>query len=167
MAPLLAIVITVGAAVVTAAPASSPRQPEYPHVRATDPRVAQLIADAVRRSPTFARLHQQLQQTDVILFVETSRSLKPSLHGQLMLVSATPLARYLRAEVRADLPRADLITAIAHEMQHALEIGLSEEVCDASAVGALYRRIGRSPAAGSYDTDVAYAIASRVRAEVG
>lgn len=175
MAPLLAIVITVSVAVVAGRPASSPRQPEYPHVRATDPRVAQVIADAVRRSPTFARLHSQLQDTDVILFIVTSRTLRSSLHGQLMLVTTTPLARYLRAEIRADLPRPDLIAAITHEMQHALEIGLEEVVRDNDGVEALYRRIGSAPSGqghgaprdGGCDTDVAYTIANRVRAEAG
>jgi hypothetical protein len=162
MSPLLAFVVSV---VVTSGPVSSPRQPEYPHVRATDPRIARLIQETVRRSPTFARLHEALQRTDVILFVEPSSTIRKSLRGQLLFVEATPFARYLRAEIRADLPRGDLIATIAHEMQHALEIGQSEAVRNGEDVEKLYRRIGSSPRDHDYDSDLAYAVGVRVRAE--
>ncbi len=165
MAPLLALVVTVSTAILADRPVLFPSPPDYPHVRTTNARVARLIDEAVSRSPTFARLYRALQQTDVILFVETSRALGPSLQGRLMLVRWTPVARYLRAEVRADLARPDLIAAVAHELQHALEIAVSQDVRDDAAVAALYRRIGTASREHACDTDAAYAIAVRVRAE--
>ena len=162
MLPLLAYVIS---AAITVGGAPSMRTPEYPHVRSTDARFAKVIADATRRSPTFARLHEALQRTDVILFVEPWPTLDRSLRGRLVFLKATPVARYLRADIRADLSRGELIETIAHEMQHALEIALATEVRDTIALGALYRKIGTSTRQHRYDSDSAYAVGARVRHE--
>ena len=164
MLPVLAWLVL---GVVTLAPARSPLLPEYAHVRATNPRVARLIDDAVVRSVTFARLYRRLHESDVILFVELSQELKPKLAGRLVFVSATPLVRYLRADIRADLDRWDLIATIAHEMQHAIEIAEAYEVRDRHGVDLLYRRIGASPGwSHSFDTDEARNVAMQVRAEM-
>lgn len=163
MLPVLASLVL---AVVTLTPARSPLLPEYPHVRASNPRVARLIEDAVGRSATFAGLYRRLHETDVILFVELCADLKPTLAGRLKFVSATPLVRYLQADIRIDLPRHDLVATIAHEMQHALEIAEAWEVRDRHGVDRLYRRIGQSPGGHSFDTDVARRVAVRVRAEM-
>jgi hypothetical protein len=163
MLPLLAYVIS---AAITFGSAPSLRSPEYPHVRSTDARIAALIQEATRRSPTFARLHASLQRTDVILFVEPSSQLKRGLSGQLVFLKATPLARYLRADIRFDLPRNALIEAIAHELQHALEIAESGDVRDVAGIDRLFRRIGTSARAHQYDTDRAYLVAARVRVEI-
>ncbi len=162
MLPILLLVT----AVVTLGPAHSPRSPEYPHVRATDPRIAKLIEEAARRSVTFARLYSRLQETDIILFVEPARDLKPSLSGRLVFISATPVVRYLRADIRADLPRTDMISTIAHEMQHALEIAEATFVRDESGMAALYRQIGRHDDVRMFETELAQVIARRVRREL-
>jgi hypothetical protein len=164
MLPMLAFVVST-VLTIGSGPSSSPRLPEYPHVRATDRRVAKLIAETVRRSPTFASLHAALQRTDVILFVELAPSLHPSLRGRLYFVQATPLARYLRADIRPNLPRAEMIEAIAHELQHALEIAQTDTVHDAATLDVLYRRIGSSKSPRHHDTESAYGVAARVRAE--
>ncbi|HSL21314.1 MAG TPA: hypothetical protein VK886_07260 [Vicinamibacterales bacterium] len=163
MLPVFALLVS---AAVTTAPATPRGAPEYPHVRAVEPRVAEIIQDGIRRSATFARLYRSLQQTDVILFVQTSRDLPRALVGGLSLITSTPLARYLRADIRADLPRWDMIATIAHEMQHALEIAGAYEVRDAPGVNALYRRIGRAQGAHVLETDVAYRVGLQVRAEM-
>lgn len=162
MLPVLLLVT----AVVTLGPIRTQRIPEYPHVRATEARIQRLIEDAVRRSPTFAQLYARLQETDVILFVETSHDLKSSLTGRLSFVTATPVVRYLRAEVRADLPRTDMISTIAHEMQHALEIAEAGLVRDDSDMAAFYGAIGIREHEHAFETEVAQAVARRVRKEL-
>jgi hypothetical protein len=162
MLPVLLLVTSV----VTLAPAPSPRTPEYPHVRATEPRLERLIEEAARRSPTFAQLYARLQDTDVILFIQPSRDLKKDLAGRLVFVSATPLVRYLRAEIRADLPRTDMIAIIAHEMQHALEIADATLVRDEGWMALLYRSIGTAERHHDFETDLAQAVARQVRREM-
>jgi signal transduction histidine kinase len=162
MLPVLLLVTTA----VILGNAASPRTPEYPHVRATNPRIQRLIEDAVKRSATFAQLYSRLQETDVILFVELSHDLEQPLSGRLVFVSATPLVRYLRAEVRADLPRAEMISIIAHEMQHALEIAEDSLVRDEAGMAVLYRHIGHGTREDVFETDSARVIAQKVRREL-
>lgn len=156
---LLVTIVTLGAG-------ASPRLPEYPHVRTTDPRIQRLIEEAARRSTTFAELYARLQETDVILFVEPSRDLKTSLTGRLVFLKATPLARYLRADVRAELPRTDMIATIAHEMQHALEIARAAGVRDEAALAVLYREIGAAHHEQTFETESAQDVARKVRREL-
>lgn len=162
MLPILLFVT----AVVTLEPASSPRLPEYPHVRTTDARLQRLIGEATRHSRTFAELYSRLQETDVVLFIEPTQDLRRDLSGRLVFLSATPLVRYLRAEVRADLPRTDMITTIAHEMQHALEIAEATLVRDPGTMAFLYRQIGVTEEKQMFETDRAQMVARKVRKEL-
>jgi hypothetical protein len=160
MLPVLLLVTTVA----TFGTVASPRMPDYPHVRASDPRI--LIEEAARRSLTFAHLYARLQETDIILFVEPTRELKSSLSGRLVFVSATPIVRYLRADIRADLGRTDMISTIAHEMQHALEVADATHVRDEEALAVLYRRIGLGEHGRVFETEIAQVVAERVRKEL-
>jgi hypothetical protein len=162
MLPVLLLVTTV----VTIGTASSPRLPEYPHVRTTDHRIRSLIEEAARRSVTFARLYSRLQETDIILFVEPSSELKKTLCGRLVFITATPLARYVRADIRADLARTEMISTIAHEMQHALEIASAPRVRDQSALAGLYQHIGLGEYPRMFDTELAQEVARQVRREL-
>lgn len=161
MLPMLLVL-----AVVTLGPTRSSRLPEYPHVRATDPYITTLIEDAARRSATFARLFNALQDSDVILFVQASYDLRAPLSGRLVFLTSTPLARYLRADVRADLPRHDMVAIIAHEMQHALEVAGASLVRDNGAMAKLYHHIGSSHQDRVFETEEAQVVARKVRREL-
>lgn len=137
---------------------------EYPHVRVPQPRVARLVAAAVERSPTFASLVRQLQETDVVVFVGTTTALAPRIVGRTMLVNATPSIRYLQADVRADAPEYEIIATIAHELQHAIEIAGSG-VRDERALAALFDSIGERHARG-FESDAARMVGARVRREL-
>ncbi len=139
---------------------------DYPHVRATDSRIRALIDDARHRSATFALLYQALQQGDVILFIEVSHDLRSALAGRLVLITATPAGRYLRAEVQPKLSRPDLVATIAHEMQHALEIANATLVRDERTVAAFYHHIGLTSDTRVFDTEEAQKVARRVRREL-
>lgn len=164
MQPVFAALL---AAAVTAAPApGSIRPPDIPHVRAVDSRVAQFVDDAIARSHTFAYLYRRLQRTDVVLLVSASHNLPKGLDGRLLFLSDAGGVRYLRAEIRASLSRWETQAAIAHEMQHALEIAEASEVRDGHGMGALYKRIGQAGLDNRYDTAIARAVQERVRREL-
>jgi hypothetical protein len=138
----------------------------FPHVRALNSRIAHMVAEGIRLSPTFARLHRELQNTDVILFLRSAADLRPGISGRLVLLSATKEGRYLRADLRRDLARVELIAAIAHEMQHALEIARHNTVRDEHAVRTLFWLIGMEARQHSFETDAAQEVAMRVRTEL-
>jgi len=87
--------------------------------------------------------------------------------GRLMIVPFGGQTRYLRIQIRADLPQHDAIALIGHEMRHALEIAGCPEVRDDGDMIKLYERIGH-PSGGehSYDTNEAQETGRKVRSEL-
>jgi hypothetical protein len=137
-------------------------------VRSMDRRITELLAIGVNRSPTFARIVRAVNATDVIVYLERSRDLPNTLAGRLLLLPLANGHRYLRIQVRADLPAMDMIALIGHELRHALEVAEQPAVRDATAMLALYQRIGY-PTAGAmhtFDTEAAQVAGRRVRLEL-
>lgn len=137
------------------------------HVRSTQPRTEQLLEIGSRRSPTFADLRATLEASDVIVYVQTVPDLRPTLDGRLAFLANTGRHRYLRIDVRNSLTLNDLLSAIAHELQHAVEIAGAVDVRDASSMGRFFERIGVSRGTRtSFDTRAARETGARVKAEL-
>jgi hypothetical protein len=137
-------------------------------VRSVDRRLAALLEVGLQRSSTFAELVRSLNASDVIVYVERSRNLPSTLAGRLLLLPHAGRHRYLRIQVRGDLPALELIALIGHEFRHALEVAHDPSVRDAPAMLSLYQRIGH-PTAGAmhtYDTDAAQDAGRQVRLEL-
>ena len=58
------------------------------------------------------------------------------------------------------------MAVLAHELRHALEVGMAPEVQDADTFKALYAAVGRTANAGRYETDAAQEMGNRVRKEL-
>jgi hypothetical protein len=148
-------------------PATAGDRSPFRHVRSTQPRTEQLLDLGARRSPTFARLRATLEATDVIVYVQTVSNLTRRLDGRLVFLSTAGRKRYLRIDIRGSLPLNDRLSAIAHELQHAVEIAGSVDVLDEASLGRFYRRIGVSREARTgFDTHAAREAGARVRSEL-
>jgi hypothetical protein len=140
---------------------------ETRRIRGATPRVGKLIDEGVQRSRTFAQLVNEVHQTNVIVYVETSFGLPPDVSGRILLAGVAGQQRYLRVQVRATLQRDQVIATIAHELRHALEVAADQTVVDDKGFVALYRRIGDSPhAGGGFDTAAARTTGRRVQDEL-
>ena len=136
-------------------------------VRSTHPRIIEMLDIGAHRSRTFAGLLAAIDRSDVIVYIERAHSMPAKLDGRLLLLPLANNHRYLRIQVRADLPRDELIPLIAHELQHALEIAEQPGVRDQAAMVSLYQRIGEaSLGAHAYDTAAARSMGKLVRAEL-
>jgi hypothetical protein len=138
-----------------------------PHVRGATPAVNAMIATGVKRSTTFARLVRDLDDTDVIVYVEIVKSLPAGLDGRLSFSTAAGGFRYLRIQVPANTGKHDLIAVMGHELQHAMEIAEHANVQDSEGVASLYKLIGlQAHGVDRYDTTEARSVGRRVRAEL-
>lgn len=139
----------------------------YRHVRTTDTYLQALLRIGVQRSPTFASLMAQLNDTDVIVYLEPVQTLPTSLSGRLLLLQHGTPQRYLRIQVLATTPRTDQIALIGHELRHALEVAQVPDVRDESSLVRLYERIGQRAVKGhQYDTNAAQDAGRAVRKEL-
>jgi hypothetical protein len=137
------------------------------HVRAVDSKMNDVLAEGMRRSGTFAQLVMALDQSDVIVYIETVHVMPQMIAGRLLLAAGPEGSRYLRIQVGSQ-PRSNaLIALVGHELRHALEVAESPDVRDERSLVALYQRIGHpSRGAHQYDTVAAQAAGRQVIAEL-
>jgi hypothetical protein len=136
-------------------------------VRAPEARVRTLLAYGFHRSPTFADLLLSLNHSDVIIYIESVMTLPREVMGRITIVPFAGKDRYLRIQIRADLPRREAIALLGHEMRHAMEIASEPAARDADGLIKLYERIGHSSGGEhSYDTAAARETGRRILGEI-
>jgi len=94
-------------------------------VRALTPPVEAALWLGVRRSPTLARLVDQIDRSDAIVYID-SGVLHPRIGGRLRgglshQIVAGPTFRLLHVVVLT-MPGDEMIVTIAHELRHAIEV---------------------------------------------
>lgn len=156
-------VVVVGSLLQSRAAAQEP--PAFSRVRPTDPQARALLLDAWRSSPSVRELVQALEASDLIVQIELQPVLA-TYRARLRFMSAVEGCRYLRVSVKVPGLRENLLPALAHELQHAVEIANALEVRDEQAVEALLRRIGWEWKHTVFETEAALAVEERVRLEV-
>jgi hypothetical protein len=130
-------------------------------VRPATPMAQTIIDDASDRSPTIRALLDDLSKSDVIVHVGL-RYDRPSRQGSTSLVTATPVARYVRIDILARLAPPRRAEVLAHELYHALEIAKAPDVRDDAGMRELFDRIGWR-AGKHYETSAALAVEHWVR----
>jgi hypothetical protein len=126
---------------VTSAPIRADPVPRQPRLRLTHSRLEQVVGHGRRQSPSFQALLDQLEATDIVVYVECAR-LPARVDGQLTFVTAAAGTRYVLVRIAWDLPLARKIAILGHELQHALEIARSPDVVSAETMAAAYQRFG-------------------------
>ena len=145
-----------------------------PVVRVLNPRLAQILCEAARASPTLRAILGDLERSDLIVHVTGRSRLTSSglptrrLAGTMRFVTATPTRRFVRITVDESLPTQTRAALLAHELWHALEVARKPQVVDQDSLEALYRHIGHHSFGRStwYDTQGAVAAGSSVLVEL-
>jgi hypothetical protein len=113
------------------------------HVRTTEPEVQALIESATGRSARFRLLVTTLNESDVIVYVETSVTRTTQLRGHLVhRIVVRGMHRYLRLRLNPNGPVEQRIGVIAHELQHVLEVAEAPQVGRSETIQRLFRLIG-------------------------
>jgi hypothetical protein len=156
-----------GAAHMTDAQADAIMTSPLRHVRAVDAQMLNTIRDGLLRSATFAELVTALNRSDVIVYIESRRSLPATLAGRMLLAAGPRSQRYLRIQVNGQPRSNELIALVAHELRHALEVANSPDVRNEQTLIALYERIGHNGSRHhQYDTLAAQDTGRQVRMEL-
>jgi hypothetical protein len=143
-----------------------PAAAAVPRLRGTSTKETRLIEYLLAHSATARALAEELESSDLIIYVELTAS-EAGGHAATRFVVATDSYRFLRIVVGAMTHPADRAALLAHELQHAVEIARAREVRDDEGVRRLYRRIGDDRAARhSFETTAAREIGLRVRREL-
>jgi hypothetical protein len=145
----------------------TPRK-HVPRVRAADARVAAAITEGRKRSESFRAIHDRVEALNVIVYVETQPQLRGRLAGCMTWVTATQEFRYVRVSISPDLPATLLISSIAHELQHVLEVGEELSIVDTDSLTKYYKgaSIVRHTRTDEWDTIAAQRMGETVRREL-
>ena len=139
------------------------------HVRSSDPQIGLLIQAGLERSETFRRLVEALDQSDVIVYVK-AKVRRDALGGYLAhnVLNGGPY-RYLHVAIGLRGSDARLISVLAHELQHALEVAEHVDARDAVRVERLFARlaVGQGCGVGNcFETEAAQDVEAAVFAEL-
>jgi len=138
-------------------------------IRSESTQLTTVFDRAVERSPTFRSIVERIEQSDLIVHLTCSNFRSLLLAGRTALVSKGPDVRYLRVQILCSQGEPALVTIVAHELQHVVEIASTPDVVDDSSFVRLFRAIGFSTCLSAgmeqFETSDAIATGDRVRAE--
>jgi hypothetical protein len=129
-----------------------------PRVRSSDSRVIRLIAEGVDRSPTFRQLVDDIDASNLIVYVEFGICSFGRIRGCLVPgLGGSAADRYLRVIVINDRNLANddrLVALIGHELQHVRELLGHGDLRNTNDMKAVLSQIGwKIPGEQGYETD--------------
>ena len=157
-----AIRTSCGASAQTAPPADRQRMNR---VRADDPAIAALIAQASQRSTTFGVLVETVNATDGIVYVKEGicgRGARACITHQVIIAGPN---RVLHILVDPHRPDWDLMGALGHELRHAIEVLNAPTITSDAAMRSFYKQNGVE-LNGVLETRAAIATGADVRREI-
>src|SRR5690554_8157834 len=113
-------------------------QETAPHIRVLNPDLQNVLTKAVSRSRTLRELTDKVEATPVVVYMDCDPYLPNALSGRIGLIASVEDVRYVRVDVRCGLPNIQLIPVLAHELQHAIEIGEAPTLVDTSSMELYY-----------------------------
>jgi hypothetical protein len=140
-----------------------------PRLRETDVRISVAVRNGLQRSSLLRGLADRIEASNVVVYMGIDPRMPNGLAGRLTFVAQAGRYRYLRAMLNPELSGDKLISAIAHELQHVIEVIDHPEVDSEAALSTLYRRIGHSNRAGGvlgWESSAAQDMGAEVRREL-
>ena len=136
-------------------------------MRPLDSLSVETYEQAVAGSPLVRDLVRQLDESNLVVHIETSRSLPFGVAGTMRFVTSRGGFRYVRISLAVGLRPESRAAILGHELQHACEVAASG-ADDIEAVRRLYQASGHSPLAGAdmFETEAAIRVERQVKAEL-
>jgi hypothetical protein len=135
-----------------------------PRVRGSSPAMAEAIEHALEQSPTFQPLVTAIEHTDGIVYVHegTCRRVSACL---VLAVTQAGTYRILHIKVDGRKNRVGVLTAIGHELRHAIELLQEPTVVDGTRAHNFYQRMAPTHSY-SFETEAAIQTGRHVNKEV-
>ena len=136
-------------------------------VRPIDPWAREALERGLSRSPSFRALVATLEESDVIVHIETSGLLPAGISGQMRFATARGGYRYLRVAITSALSLDQRAAVLGHELRHALEVAESH-VSNAEEMRVLYTAIGQAAPGpkNTFETEAALEAGEQVWSEL-
>lgn len=146
-----------------------------PAIRSNDAFVRSLLSKGCQQSPTLRALVDAIGRTDGVVYITTGACPIRALRGCLMhTIEDTGSARYLWIRMNAHGRPSTLVSTMAHELQHALEVLERTDIRSQRDMIDFYQSVASGSLGGvnvttmarAYETRAAIDVGNTVRAEV-
>ena len=134
-------------------------------MRAVDPAISQLIARGMERSVTFRELVTAINSSDGYVYIKKG-DCGAGVRGCFVAVTDAGFVRYLWVKVSSRRMDDRLVSVIAHELRHTLEVIEERAVRDNDDVYFLYERIGTHSRVDTIETKAAVDAGNKVDSEI-
>ena len=149
-------------------PSTAGAQPAS-RIRVLDGGLKTRLESGAKLSPTLRTLIAQIEVASVLVFVDCGVRMPARTGARLNFITSVNGLRYVRVEIDCSLSDRPLIALLAHELQHAWEVGNRDDILDEDSMQLYYQEFGfQSHYDGyhtSYETQAAVDIQNRVMAE--
>jgi hypothetical protein len=159
------------AVLMTAAPAlAEPPAGATPHVRPETREARALLHELLERSPTACQLAEELERSDVIVYIRHRVFTDATLNGRIGLLRSKEPTRFLVLELAPARPAVDQLVALGHELLHAAEIARVRRPISPAGLARHYAMIGEetSPCGDTrtFETEAARNMSFTIRREL-
>ncbi len=122
--------------------ADGPASANESHIRATTPALQALVDESGERSPAFRALVEQINASDVVVYLKYYLFSPAGPDGRLIFVGTAGGRRYVMVQIGCLHTRVDEFAILAHELQHAAEVAAAPSIVDAASLAQHYATIG-------------------------
>jgi hypothetical protein len=135
--------------------------------RPLDPLAAEAFAQALAGSPLARELVHQIEASNLVIHIESSRALPSGVAGTTRFVTSRGGVRYVRIQLATELRPQTRAAILGHELQHACELAASD-AHDMEGVRRLYQAAGHRPGHSEdvFETRAAILVERQVQAEL-
>ena len=166
---LILLLITAAVAWAVPSPAATANA-EPPRLRVSDRHLKALLDFGLAHSPTLAALVDRIEQASVLVFVDCGVRMPSRVGARLMFVTSVNDMRYVKIEIDCGLTPIQRVPLLAHELQHALEVGGRPDIVDINSMEAYYEEVGFEVSSDlshrAFETAAAMDAQRRVHAEI-
>ncbi|HEX4348094.1 MAG TPA: hypothetical protein VHZ73_11005 [Vicinamibacterales bacterium] len=113
-----------------------------PHVRPLMAGIDQFVAEGIKRSPTIRALTEELDRSDVVVYVRARPFNSPLTKAHLLFMTAAGNRRYVLVEIACGETWNTQLAMLGHELRHAVEIADAPWIRSDADLAAHYSRIG-------------------------
>ncbi len=144
----------------------SRNDPALTRIRPMQKDGARLVADGIAHSPTFRRLIDHLERSNVIVYIDLRPDMPLHRGGALRFLARSATDHFVKIHLNRVFSNKTLVALLGHELQHAVEIADAGGVDSAADLRDLYRRLGENTGIDQFDTVAARQVGYIVRQEL-
>ncbi len=145
--------------------ASAGEDPTQLRIRPLTAYALDLVQMARARSPTIRELLDQLQSSDLVVYVDF-RAFIDTRKARTVLLNAAGGNRSLLIAINPRNTEDDRIELLGHELEHAIEIAGAPEVIDSKSLARFYAEHGHPSKGGGFETHEANQAQAAVHHEI-